>query len=121
MLFLGKDFYQVVALEKEGHLLRAHSSNEAVGGNLAKFDGFDQIREESRHLVYPRERGEVTCSLVVDPIASLEMVGKVIRFHGMLEMMIYLLVLLITWEFISNVGRFFYSLSSRSHRSFILV
>ncbi len=71
-----KDFDQVVALMKEGHFLKAQGSNEAVGGNLVEFDGFDQVREDSRHSIYPHERGEVTCSLVTNPITSFEMVRE---------------------------------------------
>ncbi len=47
MLFLDKDYDQVVALKIEGHLLRAHSSNEAIVGNLIKFNGLDRVKEES--------------------------------------------------------------------------
>lgn len=36
-------------------------------------------------------------------------------------MMVSLLIRLMTWEFILSVGRLFHSLSSQSHRSFILV
>ncbi len=34
MLFLGEDFDQVITLERKGHLLRGHCSDEAVGGDL---------------------------------------------------------------------------------------
>jgi len=39
----------------------------------------------------------------------------------MLKMMMSLLVWLIMWEFIPNVGRLFHSMAFRSHRSFILM
>jgi hypothetical protein len=46
---------------------------------------------------------------------------KASRFQEKLKMMVFLLVRLMTWEFILSVKRLFHSLSFRSHRSFILV
>jgi hypothetical protein len=47
--------------------------------------------------------------------------GNMAGFQGMLEMMMYLFVWLITWEFIPSAERLFHSMSSQSHKSFILV
>jgi hypothetical protein len=38
---LNKDSGQVVVLGREGHLLRAHDSDEAAGGGPAEFYGSD--------------------------------------------------------------------------------
>ncbi len=56
--------------------MRAHGSNEAVGGNLAEFNCLDQVWENSRHSVYPCERGEVARNLAADLVASLESAGE---------------------------------------------
>ncbi len=76
MLFLNKDSGQVVVLGREGHLLSAHSSDEAVGGGLAEFYGLDQVKGDTSYMVYPFKRGVVACSLVVDPVVSLEVVKE---------------------------------------------
>ncbi len=41
VFFLNKDSGQVVVLGREGHLLRAHDSDEAAGGGPAEFYGSD--------------------------------------------------------------------------------
>ncbi len=41
MLFLDKDFDQVVVLKREGHFLKTHGSDEVVGGSPTEFYGLD--------------------------------------------------------------------------------
>jgi hypothetical protein len=72
MLFLGKDSNRMVALGWKCHFLKAHSSNEAVGGDPWEFNGFDQVWMNICHSVYPHERGKVAYNLGADPVTSLE-------------------------------------------------
>lgn len=66
----------MIVLGKEGHLLRAHGSNEAIGGGPTKFYGMDQVRGDSSHSVYPLEGSAVACNLTTDPIAGSKAVGE---------------------------------------------
>lgn len=43
VFFLGEDSDRVITLRKEGHLLRAHCFDKAVGGDLVKFYGLNQV------------------------------------------------------------------------------
>jgi hypothetical protein len=100
VLFLDKDSDQVVVLGREGHLLKAHDSSYSV---------------------YPLERRAIAYSLATDPSPVWKRLGNATRFQGMLEMMVFLLVRLMTWEFIPSAEKLFHSQSSRSHKSLILV
>jgi hypothetical protein len=76
VLFLDKDFDQVVVLGKEGHLLRTHGSDEVVGGSPIEFYGLDQVNGDFSYLVYPLKRGMVAYSLNTDLVVGLETIGK---------------------------------------------
>jgi hypothetical protein len=56
--------------------LRTHGFNKTVKGNPAEFNGFYQVWENFRHSVNPCEKGEMTCCLVVDLVANIEVVGE---------------------------------------------
>lgn len=82
-----------------------------------KFNGFNQVQEDSFHSVNASEGGDLACCLAVDLISNLEkQFGNTAGFQGMLEMMMSLLVQLMTCEFIWSAERLFHSVSSWSHR-----
>jgi hypothetical protein len=76
VLFLGKESNQMVPLGKEGHFLRAHDFNEVIKGDLAEFYGLNQVKGNSYHAVYPREKGTFAYNLNVDPVVNLKMTGE---------------------------------------------
>ncbi|CAK9865583.1 unnamed protein product [Sphagnum jensenii] len=76
MLFLDKDSDQVVTLEREGHLLKVHGFDEAIGGDLAIFYGLHQVGGDSSHSLYLGEGGVGSCSPIANLVADLEAVGK---------------------------------------------
>jgi len=76
MLFLDKEFDQVVAFGKEGHLLRVHDFDEVLGGNLAVFYRLHHVGGDSDHSVYLGEGGVGSCNPTTNPITDLEATGK---------------------------------------------
>jgi len=121
VFFLGEDFDRVITLRKEGLLLRAHCFDKAVGGDPVKFYGLNQVGGDSVTRYIHMKGAWLSAALLLIQSPIWKQLEKASGFQGWLEMIVFLLVQLMTWEFISNAGRLFHSLSSRSHRSFILV